>query len=1011
MRFIPHLKGRTWKAVIEEKWWANQQQAVELVGDYLAAQTGQQAMIRMPTGTGKTLVIATLAHLLQSHPRALVVAPRENLVSQLHREISSRLWIKIGEEGALAPKATEVFTPSSLGSALKKVQHAGVLICTNQTLQTLHKHRSIFQRLRKWATLSLVDEGHREPAPRWAEAVRDLECPTVLFTATPYRNDLQLFDVNREFFYSFTFDEALEKHIVRDVEFVDGAWPRSGPNAIEQFVTQLLDVCGSTEKKLGLQSGRMRVIIRCTEASEIKAVAEMLRLKGASVIGVHERFSSADGAIFRREVPDPTVESATFWVHQNKLIEGLDDPAFRLIVIFGPFANARNLVQQIGRVIRNPTRAAGQKAFVLAHIQDRQKDLWKRFIDYEKDVRERKAAGHAELSAFDDFIASHAQAPSFYLLGDFRRHLRADELIDPRQVIQMRKSILVRTAKAEFNWKRLVFSIQSELLTGDAIGFGRPFQDKNTYLQLFQVFDQSDVVSEAYLEVRLGYVFAKQTAGFLFFYDSEGRSLEYLKCGTLSISPDVLHRLLPDTQTTIKEVSLINGDFGNHAFRRRVVSTDSLQIVPSSLSDYAQVCSTATGSVREVVLGQNEIRRRYLGFAKGRLSERTTPIIDYADFEEWLKGIADNLNNHTLRGDDTLKRFATPHKYNGKDKPRHILFDITSEPIDTSGLDGMVTHIDPEKLWLVQRNEFLGEIDDKPFEARITFNPETEKFKIESQQLDHAFIAPSGDGTKKVFTKYLNETQNFRILLGASTVYTQGSFFAPNLLPWQGGGNRLNIKNIVIGCAGLEGIESEKGDASGWTASSVFGVICDKSKVFKSAGWRPEILVCNDVGAPEIADFFALCESTKRIAMIHCKKASQGSSMSASAFHDVCSQAVRYLGFFNPTDIQTKLTKNKIADEWCPDESKHPKLKRIVWAKGNLTPSKIANKFAAAISDPTYSREVWLVMGNGLSHKLFVQAVEKTKPKPNEREICYLFQSTWCAVASVGASLKVICMR
>ena len=31
-------------------------------------------------------------------------------------------------------------------------------------------------------------------------------------------------------------------------------------------------------------------------------------------------------------------------------------------------------------------------------------------------------------------------------------------------------------------------------------------------------------------------------------------------------------------------------------------------------------------------------------------------------------------------------------------------------------------------------------------------------------------------------------------------------------------------------------------------------------------------------------------------------------------------------------------------------------------------------------------------------------------PKPNEREMSYLLQSTWCAVASVGASLKVVCM-
>ena len=50
-------------------------------------------------------------------------------------------------------------------------------------------------------------------------------------------------------------------------------------------------------------------------------------------------------------------------------------------------------------------------------------------------------------------------------------------------------------------------------------------------------------------------------------------------------------------------------------------------------------------------------------------------------------------------------------------------------------------------------------------------------------------------------------------------------------------------------------------------------------------------------------------------------------------------------------------------------------------------------------------------MGNGLSRKLFEHTVKKSDPKPNEREISFLFQSTWCATASVGASLRVICMR
>src|SRR5262245_25628383 len=96
-------------------------------------------MIRMPTGTGKTVVIGTLAQLLDDYQRVLVVAPWEHLVGQLEREISVKLWAKLRESTSLIARSTHVFTPAGLNAKLKQVQHGGVLVCTNQTLQALRK--------------------------------------------------------------------------------------------------------------------------------------------------------------------------------------------------------------------------------------------------------------------------------------------------------------------------------------------------------------------------------------------------------------------------------------------------------------------------------------------------------------------------------------------------------------------------------------------------------------------------------------------------------------------------------------------------------------------------------------------------------------------------------------------------------------------------------------------------------------------------------------------------------
>ena len=1010
MKFIPRAGSRTWQQVIEDKWWINQRRALDRMDAYLAAKSDRQAMVRMPTGTGKTAVIATLGQLLADKPRCLVVAPWENLVKQLRRELAERFWKKVGEDKSFTPRHCRVFTPSSFTGTRKEVAAAGVLLCTNQTLQALRKDDANFRKLRTWCELVLVDEGHREPAPRWAEAVRELDSPTVLFTATPYRNDLQLFDVDPTHTYSFTFGEALDAHIVRDVSFIDGSWPLSGPNVANEFAQQLIKSVAAMAKQLGLDESALRVIVRCEDAEQIKSVVPTLVARGRTVVGIHETFGKSDGKPYAKEVPDPSIETAQFWVHQNKLIEGLDDPAFRLIAIFGRFTNARNLVQQVGRVIRNPELKTGETAFVLAHAKQGQKALWNRFTEYENYVRERLAQGGNEISALEHFLAARTATPQFYFLGDFRKHLHPEDVTDPRDVVRLRKSVLVRTAGAGFHWKTLVRGIQHELLTGDAVPFGAAYQDQSTFLQLFQISEQSEIVSEAYLETRLGYLFARKFGDLIFFYDSEGRSPKHLVSSTTAIAPESLQRLLPDQQSTIKEISLINGDFGNNAYLRRSLSTQSLELVPPTLSDYAHVCSTATGSVRSTNGSPKETRRRYLSFTRGRLSERTTPIIGYDEFAKWLDDMAAQLRNTALTGDDSLERFARPYQYTGVEEPRHILFDIASESIDSTAMPPLAASPVADDLWLVNGGRFRGEIEEQYFEATVQFNSQTGRFEIESDQLD-AVTIDMPDGRRRIFTKYLNESQEFRILLGTSVVYTQGRFFTPNLRPWRGGGSRINIEKIVVGCAGLEGITSEKGDLTGWSATSVFGAITDKAKVFHDVGWVPDILVCNDVGAPEIADFFGLSEATKKVVMIHAKKAKEGSKLSASSFHEVCSQAVRYLGFFNPSDTQTKLSEANIAGTWGPDASKYKQQKRLVWFPAGVSVKDVSQKFTAAMSDPTFSREVWLVMGNGLSQDGFVKAVEKKTPKPNEREISYLLQSAWCAAASVGASLKVVCMR
>ena len=147
--------------------------------------------------------------------------------------------------------------------------------------------------------------------------------------------------------------------------------------------------------------------------------------------------------------------------------------------------------------------------------------------------------------------------------------------------------------------------------------------------------------------------------------------------------------------------------------------------------------------------------------------------------------MAAQLRDTALSGDDSLERFARPYQYTGTEEPRHILFDIASEAIDATAMPPLTPAPNADDLWLVNGGSFRGEIEEQYFEATVQFNSQTGRFEIESAQLDDVRIDVP-DGRRRIFTNYLNESQEFRILLGTSVVYTQGRFFTTKLAPVAG---------------------------------------------------------------------------------------------------------------------------------------------------------------------------------------------------------------------------------
>jgi len=318
---------------------------------------------------------------------------------------------------------------------------------------------------------------------------------------------------------------------------------------------------------------------------------------------------------------------------------------------------------------------------------------------------------------------------------------------------------------------------------------------------------------------------------------------------------------------------------------------------------------------------------------------------------------------------------------------------------------------DDEDLWEVENGEFSGTIEGTAFDAQITYDAERHRFCIDSADLKLFQIENEDTGVAQSLDLYLNTQQAIRAVQADGVIYAQGRFFAPNVKLWGKGPKRVELLSIIRSVDGLGQTTSEKGEAAppegGWPSDSVFGIITDfDGGIFDSAGWIPDILICNDI-ASEIADFFAITQNPKRLIMIHAKHAKQNLGLSASAFHEICSQAIRYLGFFNPNDTRSKLSAPIIGGKW---KFQNRECDRLVQNLLGMTAIEIRDLINRLLRNAFCQREVWLVMGGGLSREALQDVIDDgNRPPPNVIQLLYLLQSTWTTTASVGAALQVFC--
>lgn len=849
----------------------------------------------------------------------------------------------------------------------------------------------------------------------WSDAIRGIKAPKLIFTATPFRNDLKLFDISFDFSFSYTFKKAKEDKVIREVQFHS----RQKKDNPSEFVN---DVLAFYENKFGDQLGlesQPRVIIRCDSQAEIRQIGIALQNAGQSYVLIHENFSDNGGGIHeRRTVPDPNEETAVFWVHQFKLLEGIDDQRFQLLAMFNEFGNAREIVQQVGRVIRNPNREDNAVGYVLDHSDEKQKELWDGFVKFDELV-ESEGIQVADFGKKLLQEIKKAIPEIVYMDRRFRRSFDL-EYINPNDDIELPATVNIYRKSGGFNIDELLKTIENEYRQQDREI--KRFSVDGAEVIIYLSFRNSPFLkSSVFVECKLGVTVIKEYGQYVCYFDSSGSISDNAGKDLFSIEIDELKQLFEKSANThLTSVSLLNSNIGSRSIRSRSYSAARIDDTVPSFDDHAFVCKTARGYTGK----SDDIVRRYIGFQRGRVSDSTKGgRLPFPAYFEWLKGITSVLGSDVDSIND-FSRFASNSVVPDDPRPLSLLLDVVEveEMFKTNAVEGVpagqLLYLEDACCTVDNSGKFTVTANGKKCTGEVAFDSKSSKYHIKSADLEKMYYA-SESNLQNGLVRYLNYHQSFRVIpKSEGAFYTLGNFYAPFIKFGRSyNDDQIGLLKVIYPYETLNTVGNEKGfacaaDGSGWDVNSLFSIIdlLGVGHGLEDIFGTPDIVVCDDMGT-EAADFILADTDNNKVVFIHAKGSKNLRKYAASPLQEVCGQAVKNLKYLAKygADEPPKARKWH-TDEWKSSNTTTGKVKSHIrkspdGVRTGLDAWKAIHKI---IRHPNAELEVWLFLGKILSKSALEKQLRSRNPKAEAKQSAFLLFSTLNSAASIGAKLKVV---
>lgn len=1001
--------------------WPHQRMAVDRTLDFLAQPPDQRAvLIHHPTGAGKTGIMAVVGRVQAEARPVLVVCPSAALVEQLEAQFKTDFWNRIGAPEEWHFSDTGRLTISKVDKVVQMIAAAAgkpvAVIATIQALQQIHADPVEYSKLANVFGTVFFDEGHREPAPQWGRAARGLNAPVVLFSATPYRNDLKIFEVNQEYTSFLSFQAAVMDGLIRPVDVQEQTLPLAPP-AFAAAVIALRDEMIAE----GRARPRDKLIVRADDAAEVEDLFEAFRAlleqaqRGDGVLAIHDTFRN-EGAerVWKLGAVPVNLKGReeSFLIHQHMLTEGIDDPSCTMLAIYSPFRNERQLVQQVGRLTRHPgpSGVAVPAAIVFGRAGDGVGNMWHRFLAYDQACVDNGGRPPLRDRAFVERIL--AALPELdYIEGQFRRRANLE---DPDIALELRVPLAARIyeTRAGFDVDAFASAVTLALDNEDRIEtIALPAADPGCRFHLSVGLHQTPFLSESLFQTAsLEVTVYAHRAGRLYFYDTRGLWIdEYDDLGP-RLRPDTLSSLLPETGRAVSALTLRNTDLGPMALRGRSLQAVSLAQSGVFLGEQTNVITRVTGRPDHGV-------RRTLGFTSALVRQSEGSNVSLNEFSSWCNAIGAELDNASPPA-LLFGRFAKAIDPPMNPLPQNILIELDqyqdiflnaqNRPVQFD-LDSVCTDIGPRAGGPTGFDlAFDIRIDGQSTPVWIRWDKKKGRYWLSSREMSALHDC---DSPKVTLLSRLNRRQPFRIIIGPATVYAYGRFYAVDLrLGAPEGPGRL-VLGLLTGITALNAITSEKGQltapATSWPAGSLFGFIDGALAVAsqdRPFGPTFQALVCDDIGQ-ETGDFVGVDEAaTPRVVFIPAKWAAGNAGAGASKLYDVVGQALKNLAYLKADGQPLPGRAKRFDTDWRLNGGRVPRRR--------IGPGSTAfrSMYQRVRSNPAASREVWLVLGGGILSKSAVeQAFSAPSPPAHALQTFHLLLSAYAACQSLGIELKIFC--